>query len=66
MILMIRLFITKVIQTLFCKTITSHTAQTFGRATMTHRTLTLSYGDTKEKYDVTAHNYKHFLKNILI
>lgn len=47
---------------IFVKQLLVTQPQTFGRATMTHRTLTLSYGDTKEKYDVTAHNYKHFLK----
>ena len=63
MILMIRLFITKSNpNSIFVKQLLVTQPQTFGRATMTHRTLTLSYGDTKEKYDVTAHNYKHFLK----
>ncbi|MDU1374858.1 MAG: arylamine N-acetyltransferase, partial [Staphylococcus epidermidis] len=36
--------------------------QSFGRATMTYHSLTLSNDSTKHKYDVTTNNYKYFLK----
>ena len=36
--------------------------QSFGRATMTYHTLTLSNDINKRKYNVTTDNYKHFLK----
>ena len=34
--------------------------QSFGRATMTYHSLTLSNDSTKHKYDVTTNNYKYF------
>ncbi|WP_270223203.1 arylamine N-acetyltransferase family protein [Staphylococcus epidermidis] len=36
--------------------------QSFGRATMTYHSLTLSNDSTKHKYDITTNNYKYFLK----
>ena len=47
---------------IFVKQLLITQPQSFGRATMTHQSLTLTSQSSKEKYKVSSHNYKHFLK----
>lgn len=47
---------------IFVKQLLITQPQSFGRATMTHQSLTLTSSHSKEKHNITPDNYKHFLK----